>query len=60
MALILVIDDENDILNLIETVLVSKGHDVVKANDGREGMDLLRSENPDLVITDILMPVMSG
>jgi len=60
MARILVIDDDMLVRVSIEAVLCAKGHVVSLATNGREGFDLLRSGNYDLVITDLIMPEMAG
>jgi CheY-like chemotaxis protein len=60
MARILVIDDEQDIRRVLSRILSSAGHDVVEAEDGRTGVKQARHENPDLIITDILMPEKDG
>src|SRR5690242_14519319 len=57
---ILVVDDDPDQRELLETVLTLSGYDVVLAFDGQEGLELAQAESPDLIITDIAMPRMSG
>ncbi len=57
---ILIIDDERDFLDLLESALKRQGYDVVKAADGVEGMEMARSQKPDLVICDIRMPNKDG
>src|SRR5215468_3826395 len=59
-ALILVIDDSDDIGEMFRLVLESAGFRVRVAADGREGLAAVREERPDLVITDIMMPGMNG
>ncbi len=56
MASVLVIDDDDAIRNLVQTVLVGAGHSVRVAADGREGLDQFQGERPDLVITDMVAP----
>ncbi len=60
MAKILIIDDELSVRTLLRTVLEEDGHTVVDAENGRLGLELYKKEPVDLVITDILMPEMSG
>lgn len=57
---ILVVDDEQDLLDLIEYNLKKEGFDVLKAEDGLEGIDVARKHRPDLVLLDIMMPKMDG
>jgi two-component system chemotaxis response regulator CheY len=57
---ILVIDDDEVTRCLIEEPLLCAGHQVLVAANGVSGMRLLRKEQPDLVITDILMPDQDG
>jgi CheY-like chemotaxis protein len=59
-AKILVVDDDPDIIDATKMVLESKGYQVVTARDGVEGLATLRSEKPDLLILDLLMPKMDG
>ena len=60
MAKLLVIDDEVDIRSVLKTILERAGYEVDVAADASEGMDLLRANRPDLVITDIIMPGKDG
>lgn len=60
MAKILVIDDEQGIRNLLDTLLSRKGYDVVLADGGRKGLELFRRERPDVVVLDLKMPEMDG
>jgi two-component system, OmpR family, alkaline phosphatase synthesis response regulator PhoP len=57
---ILVVDDEQDLLDLIEYNLKKEGFKVLKAENGYEGIQLAKSDNPDLVLLDIMMPKMGG
>lgn len=57
---ILVIDDEAPIRRVIELKLKNKGYDVITAGDGEEGLKFIKSEKPDVVITDINMPKLNG
>jgi CheY-like chemotaxis protein len=60
MAKILVIDDQPKVLDLFEEILVSAGHEVITASDGRTGLELYALHRPVLVITDLLIPGISG
>jgi len=60
MARILVIDDEPVILDLLDTVLRRKGHEVVLAKLGRKGGQLFQLEHPHVTILDLKMPDMDG
>ena len=57
---ILVIDDDPDILDATTMILESQGYQVVTARDGIEGLAVLKAENPDLMILDLMMPKMDG
>lgn len=57
---VLVVDDEPDILEFIEYNLRREGYDVYLANNGQEGIDKARQINPDLIILDVMMPVIDG
>lgn len=57
---ILIVDDEADLLELIEYNLKREGYNVLKAENGAEGLRLARKHHPDLVLLDIMMPRMSG
>lgn len=59
-AKILVVDDDPDIRDVLEDLLEGEGFEVVTANDGAESLEAIKKENPDLVILDLLMPVMDG
>ena len=60
MAKILVIDDEQGIRSLLDTLLSRKGYDVVLAESGRKGLELFRRERPDVVVLDLKMPELDG
>lgn len=57
---ILVVDDHLHIRRLAEAVLSAKGYHVIQACDGREGLELILSQKPVVVITDINMPYIDG
>lgn len=60
MSRILIVDDEPQILRMLRTSLMSSGYDVVTASNGMEGFDAFEKHQPDLIITDMSMPVMDG
>jgi CheY-like chemotaxis protein len=60
MATILVVDDRAPNRELLVTLLGYKGHRLLEAADGAEALAIVRTERPDLVITDIPMPTMDG
>lgn len=57
---ILVVDDEVDIVDFIEDYLTGEGYEVVKAYNGVEALDKMRSELPDFVVLDIMLPGLDG
>jgi len=57
---ILVIDDESQITRVLRAALSAQGYDVRTANDPEEGLQAIRDWPPDLVITDLMMPGLSG
>ena len=57
---VLVVDDEPDVVMLVERTLKLEGFEVLKAYDGLEALDLVGREKPNLIILDIMMPMMSG
>ena len=60
MGTVLVVDDEFGIADLIDAILTDEGYRVVIALNGRQGLELLAKEHPDLVFLDYMMPVMDG
>ncbi|MBN2324980.1 MAG: response regulator [Spirochaetes bacterium] len=56
MSKILIIDDDKDLQDMIRLVLEEKGFSVVSAYGPEEGLGMVRSEKPDLIILDVLMP----
>jgi two-component system, OmpR family, alkaline phosphatase synthesis response regulator PhoP len=57
---ILAVDDEKHIVRLVQVNLERAGYEVVTAYDGKEALDKVRDENPDLVVLDVMMPYMDG
>jgi CheY-like chemotaxis protein len=60
MARILVVDDETIVRQLFAKVLQNAGHDVALAANGREALSHMETRRPDLVLLDLVMPVMDG
>ncbi|MBZ0314992.1 MAG: response regulator [Anaerolineae bacterium] len=60
MAKILIAEDERDIRDLIEFTLKFAGHEVVKAANGAEAVELAPTVMPDLIMMDVRMPKMTG
>ncbi len=57
---ILVADDEQNIIKLLRMYLHEEGYEVVTARDGREALERFRSDSPDLVLLDLMMPEIGG
>ena len=57
---ILVVDDSLSQRLILHELLTREGHQVIMANDGQEGVDKARSELPDLIVMDIVMPGLNG
>src|SRR5690606_5903998 len=57
---VLTVDDSRTILAMLHHTLSNAGFEVLQAEDGRQGLDVLKTETVDVVITDINMPVMDG
>ena len=60
MKKILIVDDEEDILEYLTTLFKDNGYETLTARDGKEALDLVKKEEPDLVTLDIIMPRESG
>ena len=58
--LVLTVDDSRTMRDMLRLTLTSAGFRVVQANDGAHGLEVLDAENPDLIVTDINMPIMDG
>ena len=57
---VLIVEDDEDYLLILKQSLTGKGFSVIFAKDGQEGLKMVQKENPDLILTDILMPKMDG
>jgi CheY-like chemotaxis protein len=60
MSTILVVDDEFGIAKLLEEVLEDEGYRVLLATNGRHALEKVAEARPDLIITDLMMPIMDG
>ncbi|HOE67444.1 MAG TPA: response regulator [Candidatus Hydrogenedentes bacterium] len=59
-AKVLVVDDEPDLVEFIARLLRAEGFDVLTAYDGINAMDMTENERPDIILLDIMMPMVSG
>ena len=57
---ILCIDDNKEITNLLEQILTTEKHEFTASNNGKEGLELMRQSNFDVILLDISMPNFSG
>lgn len=60
MGRILVVDDEPHIRRLVSFTLEKRGHEVLEATDGLEGVQMATEHRPDLILMDVMMPLMTG
>lgn len=54
------VEDEPEMIDLVRLILARRGYEIIGANGGREGLDLIRQEKPDMVLLDLMMPDMDG
>ncbi len=59
-AKILVVDDEPDLVELIETNLTAAGFEVLQAGDGQDALEIARESQPQLILLDVMLPEMDG
>ena len=57
---ILIVDDDPDIVLFLSTVLKDNGYHTIEAANGQEGLEMVRTEHPDLILLDLMMPKKSG
>ena len=60
MKKILVVDDKPEVVELVTATLEGEGYQIICAFDGREALEKIGKEKPDLVLLDIIMPTMDG
>src|SRR5665213_2972730 len=60
MAKILLVEDDNNLREIYEARLQAEGYEIVSARDGEEALVVAKKEHPDLVISDVMMPKISG
>jgi len=57
---ILIVDDEQDIVTITSKLLKISGYEVIIANDGQEGLEKAKTEKPDLIVLDLMLPKING
>jgi CheY-like chemotaxis protein len=60
VAFILIIDDSKFTRNQLIKGLAGEGYKIMEATNGKEGLDIIKSQKPECVVSDLLMPVMDG
>lgn len=60
MSTILIVDDEQPVRELLAEVFTAAGHHAIQAAHGRQALELIDGDRPDLVISDVMMPVLGG
>lgn len=60
MAKILLVEDDNNLREIYEARLMAEGYEIVSARDGEEALTVAMKEKPDLIISDVMMPKISG
>jgi CheY-like chemotaxis protein len=57
---ILIVEDEDALIRILDFMLRSRGYEVLPARDGAEGLRLATTERPDLIVLDVMLPLMDG
>ncbi|MDP1845411.1 MAG: response regulator [Candidatus Moranbacteria bacterium] len=57
---VLIVEDDNFVAEVYSTKLLEMGHEVIITQNGEEGLNVLKENLPDLILLDIIMPVMGG
>jgi len=60
MAKVLIVDDSPTEVHVLQTMLTKNGHEVVVASSGEQGVEMAKTEGPDLILMDVVMPGMNG
>ena len=60
MSKILIVEDDKPLVDALNKKLIKSGFEIVLAYNGEEGLEKIKTENPDLILLDIVMPVMDG
>jgi DNA-binding NtrC family response regulator len=60
VANLLIVDDDLDVSGMLAFVLEAEGHAVRTANDGAQGLEMVRKPHPELVVLDVEMPILDG
>src|SRR5580704_13662987 len=60
MAKLLLVEDDNNLREIYEARLQAEGYTIVSAHDGEEALVVAKAEKPDLIISDVMMPKISG
>jgi len=60
MAKVMIVDDSPTEVHVLTTMLTKNGHEVIAAVSGEDGVEMAKSEQPDLILMDVVMPGMNG
>ncbi len=60
MLRILIVDDEPTILNILDFSLGAEGYEVIQASNGAEACEMALEKQPDMIVMDVMMPIMDG
>ncbi len=60
MAKVMIVDDSPTEVHVLTTMLTKNGHEVITAVSGEDGVEMAKSEQPDLILMDVVMPGMNG
>lgn len=60
MSKVMLVEDDNNLREIYEARLMAEGYDIVSAHDGEEALVVAKNEQPDLIISDVMMPKISG